>query len=384
MTATGVTDSIESTTPTELHARIDSDEDVFLLDVRSAADFDAWHIDGPTVEVVHYPYFQLLEGIPDTLHAKLPDDQPITVVCAKGDSSELVAERLEEAGYDSTHLEHGMRGWARVYEFTTLDTDSNATIAQYRRPSSGCLASLVVSDGEAAVIDPLRAFTDEYLRDVRAFDAELRYALDTHIHADHVSGVRELAGRTGATAVVPEAAAARGVDYDVAFDTVANGDTLSVGTVDIDVIHAPGHTAGMTAYEVENVLFTGDGLFTDSVARPDLEDPAAARNAARTLYGSLTRTVSARPAETIVAPAHSSDSAVPTDGGAVTATLGELTETLAALSMDETEFVEFVAADLPPRPANYETIIAANLGAESLDDATAFELELGPNNCAAN
>lgn len=274
-----------------------------------------------------------------------------------------------------------MRGWTRVYEFTTLDTDSNATIAQYRRSSSGYLAYLVVSDGEAAVIDPLRAFTDEYLADVRAFDTELTYALDTHIHADHLSGVRELAGRTGATAVVPEAAAARGDDYDVAFDTLANGETLSVGTVDIDGIHTPGHTEGMTAYAVENVLFTGDGLFTDRVVRPDFEDPAAARNAAQTLYESLTRTVSTRPFETIVAPAHSSDSATPTDDGTVTATLGELTETLAALSMDE---AEFVAADLPPRPANYETVIAASLGAESLDDVTAFELELDPNNCAAN
>lgn len=377
-------EDVESITPAQLKAQMDRDEDVFILDVRSGDNFDEWHIKGENVEIVNYPYFRLLDGMPQDLLTDLPDDQKITVLCAKGGSSEMVAEGLEANGFDVTHLEQGMKGWARIYEYTELDVDIDATIAQYQRPSSGCLAYLVLSDGEAAAIDPLRAFTDEYVRDARTLGAELTYALDTHIHADHVSGIRTLAEQTDATAVVPAAAAERGVEYDHQYETVDDGDALTVGDVEIDVLHTPGHTSGMTAYRVENVLFTGDGLFIKSVARPDLEDPEAARGAARTLYESLTETVLTQSDGTIIAPAHFSDSATTNADGTYTATLGELRGAMNALSMDEASFVEFILSDMPPQPANYEEIIAANLGQESPDDEDAFELELGPNNCAAS
>lgn len=376
--------SVASTTPEAMKQRIDHDEDVFVLDVRSEGDFEEWRVDGENVEVANYPYFELLDGIPEDLHDELPDDRRITVLCAKGGSSEMVAEHLEEAGYDVDHLEHGMKGWARIYEYEELDVSVDATIAQYQRPSSGCLAYLVVSNGEAAVIDPLRAFADEYVQDARTLGADLTYALDTHIHADHISGTRELTVKTDATAVLPEPAAARGVDYDVDYETVTDGETLTVGDVDIGVIHTPGHTTGMTAYKVGDVLFTGDGLFIESVARPDLEDPEAARDAARTLCESLHEKVLMLPEETVIAPAHFSDAATPSRDGTYTATLGELTETMDALTMEKEEFVEFIVAEVPPRPANYEEIIGTNLGQESPDDEEAFELELGPNNCAAS
>jgi hypothetical protein len=83
-----------------------------------------------------------------------------------------------------------------------------------------------------------------------------------------------------------------------------------------------------------------------------------------------------------VAPAHFSDAATPADDGTYTATVGELTERLDLLGLPEDEFVAAALADMPERPANYERIIEANLGREAVDDDEAFELELGPNNCA--
>ena len=377
------TDSVASISPDELKQRIDDDdENVFLLDVRSEGDFAEWRIEGP--ETVNHPYFDLLDGIPEELQAQLPEDRRITVLCAKGGSSEMIAENLEEEGFDVDHLERGMKGWARIYEYQELDVTADATIAQYRRPSSGCLAYLVVSEGEAAVIDPLRAFTEEYIQDARALGADLTYALDTHVHADHVSGVRDVADETDATAVLPDAADARGVDEDLEYETVEDGESLSVGDTKIDVLHTPGHTTGMTAYKVGDVLFTGDGLFTESVARPDLEDPEAAKDAARTLYESLQEQVLPLSEDTIVAPAHFSDSATPNDDGSYTAELGDLVERMDALTMDDDAFVEFIVDGMPPRPSNYEEIIATNLGREAPDDQEAFELELGPNNCAAS
>ncbi|UPM44220.1 MBL fold metallo-hydrolase [Halocatena salina] len=379
---TEIDEPVASITPEELRQHIDSGGDVFILDVRSKRDFEAWHIDGANVEIVNHPYFQLLDGVPEDLHAKLPDDQKITVLCAKGDSSEMVAEQLSEDGYDVDHFARGMKGWARIYEYQELDVNVDATIAQYQRPSSGCLAYLIVSAGAAAVIDPLHAFTEEYRRDVRALGVELEYALDTHIHADHISGVRALAAQTDATVVLPEAAANRGVEYDHDYETVADGDTIPVGDVDIEVLSTPGHTTGMTSYKVENVLFTGDGLFIESVARPDLEDQKAARNAAQTLYDTLKERVLNLPADTTVAPAHFSNAATPDTDGTYTAELGQLKASIDVLSMNTDEFVEFTVSNVPPRPANHADIIATNLGQQSLDETT-FELELGPNNCAA-
>ncbi|MDS0301049.1 MBL fold metallo-hydrolase [Halogeometricum sp. S1BR25-6] len=378
---------VESVAPEALKQRIDAGEPVSILDVRAEDEFEEWGIDGDSVEVVNLPYFELLDGVSEEQLERIPSGDPIVVVCAKGGSSELVADHLLDAGREAVNLEGGMKGWARVYEYRELDADTDATVAQYQRPSSGCMAYMVVSDGEAAVIDPLRAFVNDYVQDARVMGAEIKYAVDTHVHADHVSGVRELAAETGARVVLPEAAVERGVEYDTDYETVADGDTLSVGAVDIDVFHTPGHTSGMTSYLVDDaVLLTGDGLFTESVARPDLEgaDDEEARAAAGELYDTLQSKILPLGDNVLVAPAHFSDAAAPREDGTYAARLGDLEARMDALSMERDEFIEFILSDMPPRPSNYEEIIATNLGRQDTDDEEAFEMELGPNNCAAS
>jgi len=124
--------------------------------------------------------------------------------------------------------------------------------------------------------------------------------------------------------------------------------------------------------------------FIESVARPDLEEgDDGAPEAARMLYDSLQTRVLSLDDNVLVGGAHFSDAAEPAADGTYTAPIGELRERMDALSADEDEFVETVLADMPPRPANYEDIIATNLG-QNVDDDEAFTLELGPNNCAAS
>ena len=376
---------VESIEPDRLKERIDRGEEVFLLDTRATEEFEEWHIDGERVTTHNVPYFEFLLGdVDEAIFEGIPDDREVVVLCAKGDSSEYVAGLLEERGYEVSHLARGMNGWARLYEYYELDSRGAVTIAQYQRPSSGCLAYLVVSDDEAAVIDPLRAFTDTYQQDARALGANLTYALDTHVHADHISGVRTVAEKFGATAIVPQPAAERGIEYDSGYETVENGDTIAVGETEIEVLHTPGHTSGMTSYRVNDILFAGDGLFTESVARPDLEEGAeGAADAAGELYDTLQNTILELPDDTIVAPGHFSDSAE-AENGTYTARLGDLETRMGALGMSREEFVEFIQSDMPPRPSNYEEIIATNLGERETGDERAFELEQGPNNCAAS
>jgi len=379
--------AVDSVAPETLKRWIDDGEDVAILDVRAEGEFAEWRIDGEGVEVLNVPYYELLEGVSDEHLDRLPEseDHPLVVVCAKGGSSEYVAGLLEESGVEAVNLAEGMNGWAGIYEYRELDADTDATVAQYQRPSSGCLSYLVVSGEEAAVIDPLRAFTEEYLQDAKAMGAELVYAFDTHVHADHVSGVRDLEA-DGVEGVIPAAAVDRGITYSAELETAADGDTFAVGDVEVETVYTPGHTSGMTSYLVDDaVLLTGDGLFTESVARPDLEEgDEGAPDAARQLYRSLQDRVLALDEDVLVGGAHFSDAAEPAEDGTYTATLGELVDEMDALSMDEEAFVELVLSDMPPRPSNYEEIIGINLGREEADDGEAFELELGPNNCAAS
>ena len=379
--------AVEGIDAETLKDRIDAGEDITLLDTRMQSDYDEWRIDGETVTSINVPYFHFLDDdIDEDLIADVPADREVTVLCAKGGASEYVAGRLVEPGYDVNHLDDGMNGWASVYDAVEVtDYDGAGTLLQYQRPSSGCLGYLLYDDDEAAVIDPLRSFTDRYLEDAADLGVDLAYALDTHVHADHISGVRDLADH-GVDGVIPEAAVDRGVTYADELITAADGDTFDVGNATIEAVHTPGHTTGMTSYLVDDsLLATGDGLFIESVARPDLEEgDEGAPEAARMLYTSLQERVLTLPDDTLVGGAHFSDAAEPAADGTYVAPIGDLVDEMDALTMDEDAFVDLILSDMPPRPANYEDIIATNLGQQSVDDEEAFTLELGPNNCAAS
>lgn len=378
---------VESLEPARLKEQIEAGEPVTILDVRAESEFDEWHIDGETVEIVNVPYFEFLDGVDDDLLDAVPHGDPLVVICAKGDSSEFIAGRLMEAlDITAVNLAEGMNGWASIYEAVEISGYPGAgTVYQYQRPSSGCLGYLLVNDGEAAVVDPLRAFADRYVEDADAAGATLEYAIDTHVHADHISGVREL-NDMGVTGVIPAASVDRGVVDADEFVQAEDGDEFRVGEAVIETVYTPGHTSGMTSYLIDDsVLLTGDGLFIESVARPDLEEgDDGAPEAARQLYDSLQNRVLPLDDDIIVAGAHFSDAADAADDGTYTATIGALTEEMAALSMDEDAFVDLILSDMPPRPANYEDIIATNLGQQQPDEDEAFRLELGPNNCAAS
>ncbi|MEZ3118000.1 MBL fold metallo-hydrolase [Halobaculum sp. MBLA0147] len=377
---------VPSTAASELRQSITDGDSVAVLDTRNDSDFQEWHVDGPNVEIENVPYYEFLgEEVDEALLDRVPVGDPLVVLCAKGGASEYVAGELIEAGRDVVHLDGGMEAWARIYERIKIeDYDGPGAVYQYHRPSSGCLGYLVVSDGEAAVIDPLRSFTDRYVDDAAALDAELVYALDTHVHADHVSGVRDL--NETSVGVIPAEAVPRGVTYDEEVSTAADGDTFSIGNVEIETVHTPGHTSGMTSYLVgDSLLATGDGLFIESVARPDLEEgDEGAPDAARQLYETLQERILSLDDDVLIGGAHVSDAAEPAADGSYTAPLGQLVEEMDALTYEKGEFVETVLADMPPRPANYEDIIATNLGKQTVDDQEAFRLELGPNNCAAS
>ena len=196
-------------TPGELHAWLETGRGFTLLDTRNADEIEQWRIDAPTSRHVPYSTFlqaQVTGGIEDLVDGA---QEPYVAVCPRGEASDEVAAALADAGFEAYNLAGGMHGWARLYQATDLPEDAlpeGVTVTQYRRPSSGCLAYLVVAGEAAAVVDPLRAFAERYAADAEQAGATLRYALDTHVHADHVSGVRDVARLTGGEAVLPRGA----------------------------------------------------------------------------------------------------------------------------------------------------------------------------------
>ncbi|WP_436928307.1 MBL fold metallo-hydrolase [Halosimplex halobium] len=384
-----MTDDTPGITPEALQRRIDAGEPVRVLDLRDRDEVEEWSLSGPGVTLTQKPYNRFVQatvtGDLEGFAADIEGEEPITVVCARGEASGEVARELAGAGIDARNLTGGMEAWARLLLATEIDgalpETPESTLVQYRRPSSGCLGYMLVAGGEAAVVDPLRAFADRYVADATERGVEITTVVDTHVHADHVSGLRALAERTGATPVMPAPAVERGVTYDV--ETVADGDTVGVGDLTLEAVHAPGHTTGMTAFAVGDALLTGDSLFVDGVARPDLEEGSDEAPAfARELYRTLTERFARFPDGSLVAPGHHGEGAPPGEDGAVTARLGDCRD-LPVFELSEAAFVDRVTGRTPPRPANHEAIVAINLGRETAADEGAFELELGPNNCAA-
>jgi glyoxylase-like metal-dependent hydrolase (beta-lactamase superfamily II)/rhodanese-related sulfurtransferase len=367
-----------------LKDRLDGGESVTVLDTRRPDDFEEWRIEHPSVRTVNVPFYEFLDYQDEPVD-RIPDGVPegaLVVNCAIGVSSQFVGDFLAREGRKAEVLEDGMEGWARLLEAIPLDVEAPAEVIQYHRPSSGCLGYLVLDGEEAVVVDPLRAFAERYVDDATERGAEIAAAVDTHVHADHVSGTRRVAELAGAKVLVPEGARERGLAYDD-YETVGDGDELEAGTATVEVVALPGHTTETVGYRVGDVLLCGDTLFTDGVARPDLEKGAeGAPKAAGQLYDTL-QGIADMPAWTVIAPGHTSTPDPSAADGSYTTTVREVTDRLVTFEMDRSAFVDHVTERIPPRPNNYERIIQVNLGRETAAESDAFQLELGPNNCAA-
>lgn len=353
------------------------DDQLLVLDVRHAGDYEDWHIPGSrNIDVIE----ELREdpAAAATALRELPEDREIVTVCAAGVLSQRATETLRDAGYEAKTLSDGMAGWSRVHRSAPVATDLPGTVVQVARPGTGCLSHVLVSDGEAAVFDPSR-YLDEYDEVLGAYDADLVGVFDTHAHADHISGGGELADRHAVPYYLHPKDAA---DRDVT--PLADGDRYRIGEVEIAVLHTPGHSPGSVSFVVEDeALLTGDTLFHESVGRVELGVEAGLETTdveanAGTLYDSLQR-LQDRPGDPLVLPAHDPGSPQPP----VTAHLSEVVQRNSDLGLDRGDFITAIANDIPDHPANFERIKRVNVGLESLPEAELDELEVGPNNCAA-
>jgi glyoxylase-like metal-dependent hydrolase (beta-lactamase superfamily II)/rhodanese-related sulfurtransferase len=223
-------------------------------------------------------------------------------------------------------------------------------------------AYFIESDGEAAVVDPLRDI-DAYIQLAKEHNTTIKYIFETHFHADFVSGHLDLAKATGATIVY-------GPKTETSFPVhvASDGEAFSVGKLSVEALHTPGHTVESTCYLLKDeegtnhCVFTGDTLFVGDVGRPDLSQEDADQTTddlAGMLYNSLQNKIITLNDEVVVYPAHGPGSACGKNlGPATTSTIGKEKETNYALkAATKEEFIKVVTHGLSA-PPNYFPINA--------------------------
>jgi glyoxylase-like metal-dependent hydrolase (beta-lactamase superfamily II) len=162
-------------------------------------------------------------------------------------------------------------------------------------PETSTLTYLLADDqGSAVIIDPVLEHVDRYLALLKSLQLTLRMVLDTHVHADHITGSQALRKHTCATTVIAENCGAPGYDR-----LLNDGDTLTFGSESIRVIATPGHTPGSLCYLWRDRLFTGDTLMINACGRTDFQNGSAVE-----MYHSITEKLFTLPDETLVYPGH--------------------------------------------------------------------------------
>ncbi|HMC81649.1 MAG TPA: MBL fold metallo-hydrolase [Candidatus Polarisedimenticolia bacterium] len=387
-------------TARDLLKRLERHEKFFVLDVRNREEFERLRIEGrERLPSVNVPYFEMLElGGKDEmedsivayaerdLREHLPKDRPVLAVCAKGDTSEYVSRGLRRLGYACISLQGGMRSWGDHYATRAVVETADLAIYQVARPARGCLSYAVASEGRAVVIDPLRHL-DPYLELARAKGFVIDAVLDTHGHADHISGGPGLAASTGASYYLHPYDAIHPMDLlpaTISYEPLRDGQVLPVGRRRLTVMHIPGHTLGLVAFRLDDeFLCTGDSIFIRSIARPDLGGKAETW---ASLHGRSLRKLLALPGSMIILPGHFSGLDEAGESGLFAAPLSDLRSQndglLALQRQSEEGFVRYLVESLPKFIPEYVDIKRVNAGLLPPDEDQVSTLELGKNVCA--
>lgn len=228
-----------------------------------------------------------------------------------------------------------------------MTQSSTQTLMVHQMKAESCLAYLI-ADAEArqaALVDPRLDRVTEYLAGLEERGLHLRFVIETHTHADHLSGAAELRARTGAEVLVSERATS-----EVATRRLRDDDRLSLGRHEIRVLASPGHTSDSVSLLVDGALFTGDALLIGGAGRTDFQNGSP-----EALFETLHRRFAGLPGELTVYPGHDY-------AGRTHSTLAQERQTNPLLRLTERDrFVSALRTGRQPKPANMDAILAANI-----------------------
>ena len=360
----------ETIRPAALLQKLKRANPPILLDVRDIFEFQSWHIPGS----INIPMIDLEQKI-----SSLDKDREIITICNHGVSSKGVAEMLSGKGYHAKYLKDGLKGWNTLYEIIPVKpfVPSLLEVFQVKRLGKGCLSYIVVlSDKKRAiVIDPSKHVA-QYTKYLDKNNLALVAVIDTHIHADHISGARILAEKTSAPYLLPKKSIAL-FPFHSLEDTL--GDIIGEETI---IVETPGHTKESVCIILgKSFLFTGDTLFIESVGRSDLGQDVKAN--AKILFHSVIDKIFTLDEALLVLPVHNQKTMLPGEP-AYTAKLLNIKEKndIHKFATDE-EFADFIHGHPSPTPPNYSKIKEINKSGK-LSNMDQDELELGGNRCSVS
>ena len=372
-------------TPEEFVASVERGEPQQVLDVRAQE-----RLAGGRVDLVPADRFFNIRGsqlmaTDDLRSTGIDPDRPLTIVCGFGNDSLKLARRFVEQGFPARSLAGGMVSWGELEIPRELSAPPGAErLIQFDRIGKGALGYVLISDGDALVIDPPRhpvAFHEV----VEMAGARIAAVADTHAHADYISGGPSLAAAVGAPYYLHPKDAV--YPYDgrrglIEFEPLEEGAEIRVGRVTVTAHHFPGHTEGSIVYRIgDTCALTGDLLFVGSVGRPDLGERTEEWTAV--LWRSLERARREWPADLLVLPAHYGSHEERAPDRSVAATLAEIpTRNEPFAIADEESFTRWIMARAGSFPEQYKRIKAINIGLEQVGGDEARELDSGRNECA--
>ncbi len=369
-------------TPLELFSEIAAGRVTEILDVRNLDEFEASRVEGSQpVPTRNVPVYRVFEDLEDECARTLDG---AVVVCGQGNGSELVAEEFGDLGKTVRSLEGGTDAWNRLLVPVEIEgLPAPVRVWQFQRPAKACLSYVVGVPGErCVVVDPTRQ-PQPYLDLAAEHGMTVTHVVDTHVHADHISGGPALAADLGVEYHLPPEDCGGVVPFPNR--PLKDGDVLDLGSAEVRVMsmHLPGHTPGTIALLVSDaVLLVGDTVFVRGLGRPDLTGQA--EELARDLFRSVHERLRPLDPRTLIAPAHwSSADEIDSEGRVVTTLEDVFTATLLNEKAME-KFVEEIVTSLPAAPEAYDTIRLVNSGRLSPPEDEIDVLDVGRNQCAAS
>ena len=354
------------------------DKGLLIVDIRKSSTFKEWNIkNSENIDV----YDDIWSGNFEVVKKKLsglPKEKEIITVCNAGVTSQNASMILESMGYKTSFLEKGMMGWNLLHQPFDIYEDNDLLLKQIARIGKGCLSYLVASKStkECFVIDPSQ-YVEEYAEIAKENGLAIKGVIETHVHADHLSGAKLLADITKSKYYV----SSKDLNAKIDFEDINKNQEIIFGEVKIKIIETPGHTNGSVCLIVnDKLILTGDSLFLEGAGRPDVgRDKKEIENGASALYESLSK-IKSLDKNLIVLPAHFTNS----DSFPIKMKLADLIHSNKMLQINsKEEFVNYILNNLPKSPPNYEQIKNINLQCMQLPRQMAEQLEFGPNRCAS-
>ena len=351
---------------------LDREKKVTVIDIRPLEEIAEWSIPGS----IHIDaYHRLKENDTSVFNdSNLNKSIPLVTVCAGGKTSKVAAEILSQKGFEAYSLRDGMKGWSLAWN-TAHKRFNGFEVWQIRRTGKGCLSYIIASNREAIIIDASLSL-DVYSELVKQNGLSIKFVVETHTHADHLSRAKPLADYFEAPLYLPGLSKAK-----FSFKPIDANCTFNIGKVIIGSIPTPGHTLDSFSFYIKNsVLLTGDTLFTNGVGRPDLKATLEETSEkAKLLYQSLKKMISL-PDHIMVLPAHTNMPAE-FDHRLIGITIREAKNNIRILQMNEEEFITSILQKIPLTPPNFFSIIERNIAGD-FSDINPVDLEAGANRCA--